>query len=320
MKQSLNHHLEHGIPFSDFGDTIHTPELKVRIADAQEASLLAHQDMYDGFHNADPRVLSLDDPFSGEKAKYITLADTDGKPLYGQWDEANPATDIGIRGIHPHFRGVTNVTTVLHADSAAAKDFYERGAPATVIEAMHAIGLLNKFVVVQVVLPFLGRVAALDGIDAEAYRSNFYRPGARACTLTRSILYHLANGQQPQPPVGTDGKRLLIKEHYDQSSYSVDAHQTASGLQYRVGEDWVDAGTEIAVFRGKGEDFRTQEAPSALHRVINGQNMLTDIDPNLLAAGIGRIANITFVSPSVANARVVRPSSPETHPTEHVNA
>ena len=311
MSEQLAHHLANGIPYNELSEWLHTTEFKQRIALAEETTLAAHDSLYERWAAGDPNVIEMDDHFSGEQAKYISFSDREGQPLYGQWDPANPATDIGLRGINPLYEGRANQTTIVHADNRTWQDFSERGAPPAVLEAVGAVSSLNKFVVAQVVMPFLGRVAELDGNNRSEYQRLFYPLDKRASTLTRAILYHKQSSRHPGQPVGSDGKPLHIREHVDQSSYSVDVYQSCPGLQYNVRGEWRDAGTDAAVFRGGGEDFRGRKAPAALHRVEDRHEQYESV-----SATIARLAIVTFVSPSVEGVRIVQPSSVETHPTE----
>lgn len=318
MKQSLTHHLEHGIPFSDFELGPHKTELDALVERAIDTSLEAHALLQNNYLNEDHNyIATLDDEFSGEKAKYLTLKNGQGaKPMFRQWDPANPATDIGIRAIHPEFQGRANRTTIIHADSQAPKNFeylFDQRHPA--YEAIVAVSALNKFVVARIVKPFLNRVAELDGTHKQDYQELFYPGDRRAATLTRCIMYHTVKNPT-LGPVGGDGQPLLIKEHCDQSSYTVDVHQTSSGLQYNVGGDWVDAGTDPAIFRGAADDFREQSGRPALHRVVETFENQWGAAEKLRAKGIGRISLVTFVGPSGEHARPVRPNSVATHPTE----
>lgn len=311
MSEQLAHHLANGIPYSELSEWIHTTEFKLRISAAEETSVQAHDALYEAWADNAPNVTQLDDAFSGEAGKYLSFTDAHGEALYGQWDPANPASDIGIRGINPLFTGRANQTTVIHADSLTWNDFRERGAPKEVLDAVGSVASLNKFVVAQVVMPFLGRVAELDNRDKRAYQELFYPLERRASTLTRAILYHKQRRDNPHQLFGSDGKPLHIREHVDQSSYSVDVYQSCPGLQYSVDGQWRNAGTDAAVFRGGGEDFRGRQAPAALHRVEDLHDTYESVSTT-----IARLAIVTFVSPSIDGIRMVRPSSSETHPTE----
>jgi hypothetical protein len=318
MKQSLTHHLEHGIPFSDFELGPHKTELDALVDRAIDTSLEAHALLQASYINKDwDYFATLDDEFSGESAKYLTQKNGwGGRPLFAQWDPANPATDIGIRAIHPKFQGRANRTTIIHADSQAPKDFeWTFDGPHPTRDAILALAALNKFVVARIVKPFLNRVADLDGVPKQDYQELFYPADRRAATLTRCIMYHTVKNPT-LGPVGGDGEPLLIKEHCDQSSYTVDVHQTSSGLQYNVSGDWVDAGTDPAIFRGAADDFRDQSGRPALHRVVETFENQWGAAEKLRAKGIGRISLVTFVGPSGEHARPVRPNSAATHPTE----
>ena len=322
MRQSLKHHLEHGIPYSDIDTSVHTPELDSAMQHAVWLGVQAHsglQNEYDNLWSRQVHLSTEDDPFSGEKSKYIVPKDGNGELLYRQWDSGNPATDIGIRMINPGFSGRANRNTILHADSEAEREFRKITTPAYIFDAMMALAALNKLVVARIAIPFLHRVAEIDGIPKDEYRNHFFPPNKRAHTLTRCIMYHTVTGNTLTPQ-GSDGAPLLIKEHCDQSSFTIDVHQTSSGLQYNIGGDWVDAGTEPAVFRGAAEDFRQQSTKPALHRVVETiENQY--LSPEWMRnAGIGRVSLVTFIGPSDSDSRVVQPSSSQTHPTQHVAA
>lgn len=309
----LRKNIEHGIPQTNVIDEVSAHELNLYIKEAEEASLIAHQALYLDYAGGDSQVVTFGDDDSGEKNKYISYKDRHGNPLFGPWDIDRPATDIGIRGVNPGFEGVANPTTVVHADTLAAKDFKERGAPEVVIDAIEAVAKLNAFVEETVAKPYLGRVANAFDVDPESYLDNFFarERNRRQQILTRVIMYHTvaAPGQRP---VGSDGAPLLIKEHNDRGSWTFDIHQTAPGLQYRVGNEWRHATTEVTAFRGTADSYLPADLPPTLHRAIQ-----RDYEPErrLAQVGISRIAVPMFISPIHENARVVRPSSTETHPT-----
>lgn len=322
MSEQLAHHLANGIPYHGFADMSEHPKLRELVAGVQVYGEHAHNALYNLHAIGAPYTIELDDPFSGEEKKYITFADKYGQPLYGQWNPDNPATDIGIRGIHPRFEGRTNHSTVIHADETTVEEFEDRGAPRAAVSAVEAVAQLNSFVVRRVVKPFLEQVAELDGLDRpEDYKQLFYPYNRRAVTLTRAIMYHAVKGfSYGTRPYGSDGKRLHIKEHVDQSAYTVDVHQTAPGLQYFADGEWQAASTDIAIFRGGGEDFRDADAPPALHRVEDQNTVFSRTPPASTKLTIARMAIVTFVSPTKEGARIVQPSSAETHPTEQAAA
>lgn len=311
-KFELRKNIEQGIPQTSVVDKISTHELGVYVKDAEEASLLAHQALYEDLANGNPNVVTFGDEHSGEKDKYVSYRDRYGVPMFGPWDPERPATDIGVRGVNPKFEGVANPTTVVHADTLAVQDFKERGAPEVVVDAIEAIAKLNAFVEEIIAKPYLARVARAFDTDPEAYLGNFFDRTRRQQILTRAIMYHTvaAPGQRP---VGTDGTPLLIKEHNDRGSWTFDIHQTAPGLQYRVNNEWRDATTEVTAFRGTADSYLPADLPPTLHRAV--QREYTP-DRRLTEVGIGRIAIPMFISPIHDDARIVRPSSAETHPTE----
>jgi hypothetical protein len=289
-------------------------DLNTYVDGAQEASLEVHTALYQDFADGNPQIVRFGEEGKGQKDAYISYKDHDGIPLFGDWDPTNTASDIGVRGVNPDFRDLVNPVTVVHADTLAIKDFKERGAPQTVLDAIDAVGRLNEFVEDAIARPYLEQVAEAFGADKEAYLANFFakRRERRQRIVTRVIMYHL-DATPGQRPVGSDGAPLLIREHKDRSSWTFDVRQTASGLQYFVDGIWQDAGTDIAAFRGTADSYLPIEAevPGTVHRAV-----VRDFEPEerLKLANIGRIAIPTFVSPIHDNARVVVPSSSETHP------
>lgn len=313
MKQSLQNALEHGIPYYGMHESIPHQALGIRIAGAEEACTAVHAALLADYASKQPNVHRFGDTYSGEDGKYISYVDGAGQPLYRQWDSHRPASDIGVRSICPDFIGQANRTTIFHADHKTVEDFVEQGAPKHVIEALDALSLLNRFAISQVVLPYLSEIAQLYHIEPKSYIKRFYPIGKRALTLTRAILYRDTNTNEERH-VGSDGEPLLIREHYDQSSYTVDIKQTSPGLQYLVDGVWRDAKTDVAVFRGAGEDFLPNPTPGALHRAVIREDQTTNRSLAMQSAGVRRIAYIAFISPSDDASRVVRPSSQETHP------
>jgi hypothetical protein len=312
-KYELRKNVEQGIPQTSIVDKVSAHELGVYVKEAEEASLLAHQALYEDLGNSHPNVVTFGDEDSGERDKYVSYVDHRGVPMFGPWDPERPATDIGIRGVNPKFEGIANPTTVVHADTLAVKDFKERGTPEVVIDAIEAVAKLNAFVEEIIAKPYLARVARAFDVDPEAYLENFFDRERRQQILTRVIMYHTvaAPGQRP---VGRDGTPLLIKEHNDRGSWTFDIHQTAPGLQYRIGSEWRDATTEVTAFRGTADSYLPAELPPTLHRAVQREH---EPDARLSTVGIGRIAVPMFISPIHEDARIVRPSSAETHPTAH---
>ena len=312
-KLTIRNNVEHGIPTRGIVDEIAMHELDPYVKEAEEAALVAHETLYAHFADGNPRVVTFGDEDSGERDKYISYADQGGNPLFGPWDSKRPSTDIGLRGINPDFSGVANPTTVVHADTLATKDFQERGAGQEVIDAIDAVAKLNKFVEDSIAKPYLAQVAQAFGIDPDTYLANFFAKerGRRQQILTRVIMYHLVAVPGGRP-TGSDGAPLLIKEHNDRGSWTFDIHQTAPGLQYRVGDQWQDATTEVTAFRGTADSYLPAELPPTLHRAVQRD---FEPEPRLTQVGIGRIAVPMFVSPIHDDARIVRPSSAETHPT-----
>lgn len=309
----LRYNIDNGIPTAGFVDEVTTHELAVYVKDAEEASLIAHTTLIDGYANNDPFVISYsDDP--EQEGKYLSFADKNGAPMFGPWNRDQPATDIGIRSANPDFSGTVNPTTVVHADTLALDDFRYNGAPSEVVDAIAAVAKLNEFVVNRIAKPYLGTIAKAYGMNSVDYQRNFFATERRQREqiLTRVIMYHTvaAPGQRP---IGSDGTPLLIREHNDKGSWTFDIHQTAPGLQYRVGEQWQDATTDVTAFRGLADSYLPKEAPATLHRAINKEHSSSN---RLTQAGIGRIAIPMFISPIHNNARVVKSDSAETHPTE----
>jgi len=313
-KQNLRTNIERGIPTTSIVDAATQHELDVYIKDAEEASLIAHSTLYDGFYNRDSGVITFTDE-KDKPGKYISFKDKNGNPMFGPWNPEQPASDIGIRGANPEFNGIINPTTVIHADSLAVADFRRSGAPAEAVDAIAATAKLNEFVEEAIARPYLTDVANAFGLDPVEYLTNFFAAerGRREQILTRVIMYHLvaAPGQRP---IGSDGTPLLIKEHVDKSSWTIDIHQTAPGLQHRVGKTWHDASTDVAAFRGAADSYLPSKLPATLHRAVTREYTP---EARLSGAGIGRIAVPMFISPIHDNARIVKANSAETHPTEY---
>lgn len=312
-KFELKGNLEQGVPTVGIVDDITKHDLDVFVKDAEEASLIAHKALYDGYMDEDPGVMSFTDE-ADKPDKYISFADRNGKPMFGPWNPEQPASDIGIRGANPNFDGIINPTTVIHADTLALQEFMENGAPQEVVDAIAAVAKLNAFVEEVIAKPYLARVGEAYGINHRRYLANFFASerGRREQILTRVIMYHLV-ATPGQRPIGSDGTPLLIKEHVDKSSWTIDIHQTAPGLQHRAKKQWHDASTEVATFRGSADSYLPARLPATLHRAVMREHTPSD---RLREVGIGRIAVPMFISPIHENARIVQPNSAETHPTE----
>ena len=316
LKQSL---LE-GVPYYGMDELVSKTELETEGRHVEEATAAAHEALYRWHDDEDPRAGVFSDLDSDLEGQYIGFVDADGNICYGPWDKQNPATDIGGRGANPDFKGVLNPTTVFHADMGALVDYQRRGAPQELLDALDAVVLFNSFIVNQVAKPYLAQVAEAFDKDPLAYVAKFFPEGRRARTLTRAILYHLDAPEGMRPVSKADGAELLIKEHSDKSSYTIDALQSSPGLQYFVDGIWRDARTEIACFRGTADDELTKNdhgslTPSTVHRAIVREDLPRVASPNLTSKGIARIALPTFISLSTQGARVVQPNSAETHPT-----
>lgn len=308
-----------GVPSYHMDALVSKTELEAKGRQVEEATAAAHQHLYSGYAEGDPRVVVFDDPDSELKGQYIGFSDSEGNPCYGPWDAQNPATDIGGRGANPDFEGVLNPTTVFHADMEALVDYQRRGAPKELLDALDAVVLFNSFIVREVAKPYLAQVAEAFSKDPAAYQAKFYPEGRRSRTLTRAILYHLNAPQGMRPVSLVDGAELLIKEHSDKSSFTIDSRQTSKGLQYFVDGIWRDAQTEIACFRGTADDELTDNGagsltPSTVHRAIVREDLPTAVSPALAKKGLARIALPTFISLSTSGARVVQANSAETHP------
>ncbi len=271
----------------------------VALGEAVEATALqAHQQMYQAYERGDSNITVFTDD-ENEPDKYISFTDRNGEPCYREFVPGNSATDIGIRGVNPEFGGVINPTTVIHADKDAVHDFREKGAPQIVVKALDTARLFNNFIVDRIAKPYLRQVAEENGVDPYEYQTHFFPRSTRAHTLTRVIMYHI-DAKEGMRPVGeTDGVPLLIKQHNDKSAYTIDSIQTSSGLQYYDLEtrDWVNAGTEVACFRGSAESFLPTTPPPTAHRVMFEENLREKASPKLLDAGLGRIAIPTFICP-----------------------
>lgn len=312
--------LEEGVPYYGMDELVPKTELEAKGRGVEEAAGVAHEALYLGYAEGDPRVVVFNDPDSEDTGQYISFKDDQGNPCYVSWDPQNPATDIGIRGANPNFKGELNPTTILHADTLALIDYQRRRAPKELLDALDALALFNDFVVKEIAKPYLTRVAEAFGKRPENYVEKFFPDGRRARTLTRAILYHLDAPKGMRPISKIDDTELLIKEHSDKSSFTIDSRQTAEGLQYFVDGIWRDAETKIACFRGTADDELADDSkgsltPSTVHRAVVCEDLPAVTSPILARRGLVRIALPTFISPSTAGARVVQPNSTETHPT-----
>ena len=311
---TLRTNIERGIPTTNIVDEITQHELDDYVKNAQEAALIAHAVLYEGVAEKDPRVIVFTDD-EDEPGKYVSFKGNDGAPLFGPWNPSNPASDIGIRGANPDFGGVINPTTVIHADEWAVGDLRQNGAPTEVVDAMAAVGELHGYVRREIAIPYLTDLARAFGVNPTDYLANFVATerNRREQMLTRVIMYHSVAAPGQRPP-GSDGTPLLIKEHVDKSSWTIDIAQTAPGLQHRVGRKWQDAGTEVTAFRGAADSYLpAKHLPATLHRAVVREHTPSK---RLSAVGIGRIAIPMFISPIHEGARIVQSNSAETHPTE----
>lgn len=306
--------LSTGTPYTGMNDAFDREALKSYTEKAVDASINAHKVLMDEFAASSSRITIFGDEHSNEKEKYISFKDKGGRECYGAWDPNAPATDIGVRAANPDFRGVVNPTTVVHADSLAGFDMCSRQAPKEVKEAVISVARLNYFVEQAIAVPYLGRVARAYGIDPDEYQAIFYPNGSRHKTLTRVILYHEYASEGQRPTSKDNDKELLIKEHNDQSSFTIDVEQSTEGLQYHSTKGWVDAGKEVACFRGAADDYlpkKLGETKPTFHRALLERALSDTVPEKLASAGLVRYAIPTFISPSVDGARVVCPSSEE---------
>ncbi|MDO8336578.1 MAG: hypothetical protein Q7T74_07450 [Candidatus Saccharibacteria bacterium] len=295
---TLKQHLEVGKPFAMPIKASEQAAI-VALGEVVEAtSLEAHKQMYQAYERGDSSVtVFTDDP--REPEKYISFVDRNGEPCYNEFVAGNSATDIGIRGVNPEFDGVINPTTVIHADKDAVHDFREKGAPQVVVKALDAARLFNNFIIERIARPYLRQVALENEVNPDEYLQHFYPFATRPHTLTRVIMYHI-DAKDGMRPVGeTDGVPLLIKQHNDKSAYTIDSVQTSSGLQYYDLEtrEWVNAGTEVACFRGSAESFLPTAPPPTAHRVVFEEDLREKASPRLLKAKVGRMAIPTFICP-----------------------
>ncbi len=313
----LKRNLQKGIPYYGMDDEVDREALAQHVAAAQETTIAAHEALQQAIQEG--RVVFLDGDKPGEEKMYVTFPDKDGKPCLFAWDPGNPATDIGIRTVNPEYKGTVNPTTIFHADSQAERDFLTRGAPLEAIEAIAAMTRFNQFILREIAKPYLSKIALAFGQDPGQYLDLFVPNNKRPRTLTRAILYHL-NAPAEQRPVGPDGESLLIKAHNDKGSYTIDGAQSSPGLQYRVDDEWHEAETRIACFRGAADDYLPEVTPPTTHRAVFRPELQAEPSPELAKRGIARIAIPTFISPSVDGARVVKAGSVETHPEGSVSS
>ncbi len=316
-----------GVPYYGMDRSVPKAELERLGKGVEEATAAAHEALYLGHAERDPRVVVLDDAASEYTGQFITFADGEGRPCYGAWDAENAATDIGIRGVNPYFpfdqvppKERPNFITVVHGDMLAAMDYQRRRVPRHLVDALDAVALFNGFIVEQVAKPYLAQVAEAFGKDPEAYVAKFYPKDRRSRTLTRAILYHLNAPPGMRQVSQIDGAELLIKEHKDKCAYTIDALQSSPGLQYLVDGIWRDARTEIACFRSAGDDELAETdkgslTPPTFHRAVAREDLPSVVSPELARRGIARIALPVFVNLSTKGVRDVPASSDETHST-----
>ena len=301
-KERVRQHLREGRPYTPDWATDGTPlpgEIARLGRGVEDSCVELHKTLYDGLSHGDPRVVVFTDNES-EPNKYISLRDRKGQPCFGNYTPGDSATDIGVRGANPRFEGVLNPTTVIHADIQALDDYRERGAPTELLEALDAVKLFNNYITNNVVKPHLREVAEAFGLSSQEYLAHFFPEGVRPHTLTRVIMYHL-DAKEGMRPIGEqDGVPLLIKAHKDKSAYTYDSVQTSSGLQYYESgqKKWVNAGTEVASFRGDAESFLPEFTPPTPHRVVFEEGLEVKAAPHLTRVGLGRVAIPTFVSPT----------------------
>ena len=307
---TIRQRFEKGEPYYGMGDYVPKQELDSRVGDVIAASLAVHSALYDAVEDGSAVVFG--DEHSGEEDKFVSLPNKYNEPCYFRWDPQHPATDVGLRGLNPEFKNSANPTTIIHADNHVLKDFIEMGAPPVLLDALDSVAKLNKYILSQIVRPMLTKIAREYGKRPEQYLPIYIPTDGRIRTLTRSILYHL-NVEDGVSPVGTDGKTLLIKEHADQSAFTVDTAQSGPGLQYFVNGHWEDASQEIACMRGTADDNIHELMRPTLHRVVDAPQE-TPLATELKKHGIKRIALPTFVSANGGGTRIVQPSSKETHP------
>lgn len=300
-REKLRNNLINGVPYTPENIQSMGGSDRQVLADlsqgVEESCLAVHAAMYEGLEQGDPRVIVFtDDPTEPEK--YVSFKDQYGEPCFSTFVEGNPATDIGVRGANPDFEGVLNPTTVVHADRQAVDDYRERGAPEELLEALQAVRLFNAFIIDKVAIPYLREVAEAFKMDVDEYIDHFFPSDQRANTLTRVIQYHLSAREGMRPVGEQDGLPLLIKAHSDKSSFTIDSVQSSSGLQYWDSEarEWVNAGTEVACFKGAAEGFLPHDIPATPHRVVFEEDLPQKASEKLKKVGIGRIAVPTFVA------------------------
>lgn len=304
VEPTIREQFERGIPYYGYDSTTPKPELAFLAQEAVEACLEAHSALYEERFP----VVAFSDENSGEDDKYVSFADSFGNPLYTNWDPTHPSTDIGIRGLNPDFRGPANQTTVIHSDGYAAEEFARGGAPYVAIDALHAVGNLNRFVTEHIVRQMLTDLALAYDQEPSEYIEKFIPRDMRPRILTRAILNHAVVSEL----VGGDGRPLRMKEHRDQSSFTVDTFQTGPGLEYLEEGIWKSARGRISCFPGQADDCLEGRSRGAIHRVVRDCGVLPT--SQMLDADIDRIAFPTFVMASGLHSRVIRPNSQDTHP------
>lgn len=312
---TLKQHLEIAKPFIVNQSESEQKEIDDLGQAAEEACSEAHRQLYEGFREGNPNVMVFtDDP--KKPGKYISFADKEGDPCYREFVPGNSATDIGLRGVNPEFDGIINPTTVVHADMEAVDDLRDLGAPESVIDALDAVSMLNGHIIRNIVKPYLWQVAEEYGLKHKDFTEMFY-PGIpyndRAHTVTRVIMYHLNAKEGVRPTGAIDGAPLRIGEHEDKSWGTVDCRQTSRGLQYQnlKTQEWEDAGTEVAIFRGSAQSFIPGNPPPTKHRVVVlGEDSPKITDISATKDEIARIAIPTFLSvtrpPFVARPQTVK--------------
>lgn len=314
----LKQNLLEGVPYYGMDEGVSHGELEEKGKALEEAAAAAHEALYLGFHEGNPQVGVFDDPDSESNGQYIGFRDGEGEVCFGPWDPNDQGSDIGLRAANPDYKGVLNPTTVLHADLMALVDFQRRGAPKELIEAIDAAVLFANFTVKKIAIPYLEQVAEAFEKDPKKYVDHFFPEGQRAHTIQRTILYHANAPEGMRPTSQLDGAELLIKEHKDKTSFTIDTRQSSTGLEYFVDGIWRSAKTKIACFRGANDDLLTTSGegsltPSTFHRALYLNLPPEDIPPHLASRGLVRAAMPLFVSQCAADARRVKANSTDTH-------
>lgn len=312
--------LEEGVPFTQ---TIKGPDkLHFIVADlATKSCVEAHESLYEAIATHPERVATFGKSF--DESQYISWALENGAPAFSAEDSQKPNTDTGIRTVNPESAdNATNKATVIHTTKWSNR-YTTLGRPG-LESAMRSLGIVADSIRRQLVEPYLKAVAVIHGINPDEYYEHYFSPDRNGSSIMRAIMYH-ADATVPAVDGNTE---LLIKEHVDQSGFTVNVYTSGPGLQYMDKDGiWHDSHQipfhEVAIFPGAGEQHLPNKIDPIVHRVKkipqprtveycilqNSQDRTNTGTPR-----IDRISFPYFISSQEPDAKVVPPHSEVTHP------